>query len=116
ARLLTKAAYVVGVFDGHLLTVTVDGTLQSAPFDERALELRGEPIPLMPNIRMNENVASIAISANGTMVFTPAVSLIAQLVWVARDGAESPINPELQKAFDAVSVSPRGDRVALSNQ
>ena len=113
-RVLTTGRHVVGIHAGHLLVVSTDGTLRALPFDEDRLEVDGAAVPLLPGIEGQESSSQVALAADGTLAYIPAVVSRSELVWVSRDGGETPVNPSLQRGFNAVAVSPRGDRVALS--
>ncbi|HSA58027.1 MAG TPA: protein kinase [Gemmatimonadaceae bacterium] len=113
-RLIGQGGPVVGVYRGHVLCVTADGTLRALPFDEERLALSGDPIPLVPNVAVEQAVTQAALADDGTLIYSAALSQESQLVWVDREGRESPLNPELARAFDAVAISPAGDRVAVS--
>ena len=55
---------------GHLLFWR-DGSLMAQPFDERSLQLSGEPVPVAEQVQMNlaEIRASFSASENGVLVF-----------------------------------------------
>ncbi len=113
-RQVVKGSYVVGVRDGHLLFVTSDGTLQAIPFDERHLTTGGAAAPLLTNVYTGEGTAEVALGRDGTLTYVRALPPTAQLVWVTRDGVESPLGAPIDRPVNAIAVSPRGDRVALS--
>ena len=113
-RLVAKGRYVVGARDGHLLVVSADGVLRALPFDEERLEVRGAAIPLISDVVTEEGTSQIALADDGTLAFVPDVAARSSLVWVSRDGDVTPLDLGAHKAFDAVAISPRGDRVALS--
>ena len=59
---------------GHII-YAVDGTLLAVPFDATALELRGNPVPVVEGVRRAAPAAGgeaqVAISDSGVMVYAP---------------------------------------------
>jgi eukaryotic-like serine/threonine-protein kinase len=113
-RMIGTKGHALGVRWGHLLYVTADGTLWAVPFDSRRLEPRGSPTALVPGIRTEEGVSDAVVGSNGALAYVAAVPAASELVWVTRDGVETSIDPGLRMAFDAVAISPDGNRLALS--
>ena len=99
---------------GHLVA-RVDGTLMAAPFDPKAVELRG------PAVALVDGVASHAMSRTGSLVYMTGAAGAGvddtELVWMTRSGSATPLQPGW--AFDrggtnfGWSLSPDGARVAL---
>src|SRR5512146_300545 len=112
-RYIAKGAAVVGVIDEHLLVVTNDGTLEAIPFDERRLEVRGAPVPLVTGIFVSEGRAQAALARDGTLIYIASLAPASQLVWVSREGVESPLGGTIDKSIGNVAISPAGDRVAM---
>ncbi|MBM3820505.1 MAG: hypothetical protein FJW14_16010, partial [Acidimicrobiia bacterium] len=91
--LVESGTYPLYAPTGHLIFYR-DGTLVAAPFDAEELRLTG------PAVRAVENVAvasitgmpQVAISASGSLLYPPNDAGTSRLVWVARDGAEQPLN------------------------
>ncbi len=87
-------------------------TLMAVPFDADRLELTGAPVSVIPD------VGSIAWSADGALLYTPAPDEGAAearrtLVWLDRNGREEPI-PAPPRAYGTPRVSPSGDHIALA--
>jgi eukaryotic-like serine/threonine-protein kinase len=114
-RLIAKGAYVVGVLGDHLLFVTTEGTLCAVRFDERDLTVSGAAVPLLPNLSVSEGAAQVALSGDGTLAYVNATPPESELVWVGMDGVETPVDPSLRRAFDALAISPDGSRIAFSS-
>jgi serine/threonine-protein kinase len=112
-KLLLKGSHVVGVDHGKLLFVTYDGTLAAIPFDARSLAVRGAAEPLLTGVFMNQTLSQVALGG-GTLIELPALPSSSQLVWVTRDGVDSPIGAPIDRTVDAVALSPHADRIALS--
>jgi serine/threonine-protein kinase len=92
---------------GHLLFLR-DTSLWVAPFDPDRAELTG------PAVRVLEGVLGPpAISADGTLAYLSGVPPRIQLVWVDRQGGETPVDVDPADFFD-VDISPDGRRLAVS--
>ena len=106
----TKPRYVS---TGHLV-YNVGETLRAVRFDMDRLEVLGDPIPVLEGMATVGNRASVAISADGTLVYQPGgadVGATRTLVWVDRNGDEEAVAAELL-AYDGVELSPDGQRSA----
>jgi serine/threonine-protein kinase len=114
AKKIAEGCYVVGVRDGWLLFVSTGGTLEAIAFDEKTHTTRGAPQPLVTGVYVLETEAQIALSDNGTLIYMPAVAARSQLVWVSRDGVETPLGAVIDKPLVAIALSPHGNRVAVS--
>jgi len=79
---------------GHLAIVR-GGTMFAMPFDLKALETRGSPVPVADNITTITTVGAVAaLSAKGLLVYQPRVSTSAAqgpIVWLDRRGATTPL-------------------------
>jgi serine/threonine-protein kinase len=94
---------------GHL--VYLRGTeLMAVPFDERRVEVSGDPMVLAANMTPH-----LAISAAGTIVYQPAVATgLRTLVWVDRRGMEEPMNLPPQTGT-TLRLSPDNTRLAVAS-
>ncbi|MBN2241414.1 MAG: serine/threonine-protein kinase [Acidobacteria bacterium] len=70
---------------GHLLCVR-DQTLMVQPFDEKSLELAGEPIAIAAQVGSNSYYPLVSVSATGVLVYTSSVN--SRIAWVDRNGRE----------------------------
>ena len=99
---------------GHLVYAAA-GTLRAVPFDLASLETRGTPVTVVPDVVMTSNGGVDAVVAgNGTLAYVPgnAEGSSRTLVWVDRQGHETPISaPPRPYLFPA--LSPDGTRVAV---
>jgi eukaryotic-like serine/threonine-protein kinase len=110
--LMKTTSQVVYAPPGYLLFVR-DRTLVAQPFDPRALEIRGEPIPLGEGLGLdNVGLASISASANGVLAYRPGQGARRRLLWMDRNGKESAALEE-QKEYADTWLSPDGRRLVF---
>jgi eukaryotic-like serine/threonine-protein kinase len=98
---------------GHLL-YAITRTLFAARFDLDRLEMLGDPVTVVQDLLMatSAGAASYAVSREGTLVYVPGASRLLSLVWVDRNGVETPI-PAPPRAYGYVKLSPDGAKAAL---
>ncbi len=102
---------------GHLVYVTVDGTLLAVPFDLKRLEVTGEPVPLASGLNIRPfGAVDLALSAEGTLLYTTGGrgDDPREVVWVEPDGSVEPVDPGWVGDFRTLGVSPNGRRLAVS--
>ncbi len=108
----SHAHYVPG---GHLVYAAA-GTLRAVPFDVARLEVRGAPVPVVPEVSATANGGVDAVVAsNGTLAYISGggVPLLQRtLVWVGRQGQETPI-PAPPRAYTYPRIAPDGTRVVV---
>lgn len=111
--LLATAQTRVEYSQGYLLFAR-EGSLLAQPFDEKNLQLSGEPFPVVERFPYFDQTgwAEFSVSANGVLAY-----LIkrppARLVWLDRTGRESGQIGALG-LFGDLRLSPDGQRVALT--
>ena len=114
-RLLSGGAYARGLASGHLVFVRA-GRLFAVRFDDAAMQVHGEPVPVLEGIRYDprNGAAHLAVSASGTLVYGPGIptSLENYLDWVAADGSLTRL-VETPRIFREPRLSPDGRRVAM---
>jgi len=103
---------------GHLLYVR-EGALVAHEFDLDRLAVRGEPIPLVSNVLMDERFSRGVFSAseNGTLVFqTGSVARASALRWLERSGKTAGTVGEPAYFFNGGSpkISPDGARATAA--
>jgi serine/threonine-protein kinase len=115
-RVIVNDAMYGRYASGHLLYVTTDGTLMSAPFDLNTMDTTGAPTPLVKGIRHGLfGSADFAASEEGTLAYaTSATQSSQELVWVTRDGKAQPVDPDWQGDFAHPTLSPDGKRLAVT--
>ncbi len=99
---------------GHLVFVA-GSTLWAAAFDLARLTLRGAAVPVVKDVRVNPEVgaAQIALTDAGGLAYLPVSSAQRTLVWVSRDGRETPVGAP-PRAYSLPRVSPDGTRIAVT--
>jgi serine/threonine-protein kinase len=102
------------VTTGHLV-YGVAGSLRAVAFDLTRLEVRGPPVPAVPELLTSSSGAVDAVVAtNGTLAYVSGGSGGVQrvLVWVDRQGRETAI-PVPPRPYLYPRVTPDGRRIAL---
>ena len=111
----TEARYLP---TGHLIYEQPGmGNLMVVPFDLTALEVTGDSVPVVQQVRQDTpGWADYAISDNGTLIYVPSTStagFYGTLVWVDREGQEEPFALEPQ-GYESPRISPDGSRLAIT--
>jgi Tol biopolymer transport system component len=106
---------------GHLAYVR-DGTLFAVPFDQRALEVRGNAQPVISGIMYHRGTgggtgngaAQVAFSRDGTAAYMPGTAALrhSRLKVVDRSGKEITTLPQLHE-FRSPRFSPNGKLIAV---
>jgi eukaryotic-like serine/threonine-protein kinase len=96
------------------------GTLRAVRFDLQSLELRGEAVPVLDQVRMGGTTGATqyGISRTGTLVFVPGqlgidVSERRSLAWIDRQGKETAIAGLPPRGYYTLQLSPDGMRAAV---
>lgn len=100
---------------GHLVYARA-GNLYAVPFDPKSLEVKGSPVAVVEGVLMSVNTgaAYYSISKTGTLAYVPGAAEGGkrQLVWVDRNGKETPL-PLPERAYLYPRLSPDGKRLAV---
>ena len=100
---------------GHIV-YGLDGTLRAVPFDLEAVEVKGDPIPVLEGIvTQARGDAHFSLANNGTLVYVPGTGGVGgqlTLVWVDREGQEEAVAAKPQ-AYRDFSLSPDGTKIAV---
>ena len=107
------------VSSGHIV-YGVGGTLRAVGFNLDSLTVTSDPIPVVEDVVMGEdvatgtNTANFAVAHDGSLVYVrgSAIGVEATLVWVDRDGGEESLAAEPDRYSDP-RLSPNGTRVAI---
>jgi eukaryotic-like serine/threonine-protein kinase len=112
----SHAHYVpAGGGDGGYLVYAAAGTLRAVPFDLARLETRGTPVPVVPAVVTTPfGAVDAVVAGDGTLAYVSgsAAGTTRTLVWVDRQGRETPI-PAPPRAYVYPRLSPDGTRVAV---
>ena len=119
-KVLVRGVYARYAETGHLLYVTADRALMAVAFDQDEMTVSGEPVVLARDVELRGNLAvpDLAISSDGTLVYTTGAGATdgGAPVWVDRDGKASPIAEGWAPRASHVSVSPDGSQLAIAIQ
>jgi hypothetical protein len=100
---------------GHLAYVN-SGTLFVVAFDLDRLEVIGEPVPVLEDVRHNPTTGNVhyAVSASGTLVYLPAEHRgdAVPMHWMGQDGHTTPLLTTAANWFNP-QFAPDGRRIAL---
>ena len=115
--LVQNGTYPFYASTGHLAYL-LDSQVFALPFDVKSLEVLGEPVSVIENVReqgLGSRFYQIALSDNGNgtaAYFSGSPSaLLRTLVWVDRGGREETLTPE-PRNYDIPALSPQGSMVA----
>jgi serine/threonine-protein kinase len=98
------AGYLAYVHRGKLLAV---------PFDVKALQVRGQPVPVSEDVQESGFGASqFGLSSQGSLVYVPPNRAQRKLLWVSRNGTEQLLAARAQN-YGGFRLSPDGRRVAV---
>ena len=91
-------------------------TLVAQSFDDKRLELVGEPLPLAEQVRYLSHYGYFSASTNGVLAYmSGSVSQFSQLTWFDRQGKPLGTVGESGPYYGGVTLSPEGARVAAIN-
>jgi eukaryotic-like serine/threonine-protein kinase len=109
-RLVTTRSRAVHA-PGYLLFWR-EGALLAQAFDERTLEVRGNPVAVANAVGLNPvtNQGLFSVSDSGTLVFFAGAVGESELVWVDRAGRQIG-NPGPKGVFNSLSLSPEATSV-----
>ena len=115
AKVLTglRGARALGLLDGFLVYVRIDGALMAAPFDVKTLTA-GAPIQVLDSIAARSWLTPAALSTGGSLLYQRG-GLASQLVKVDQQGRATVLLDSAQ-VFLHPRLSPDGRRVAFESQ
>jgi hypothetical protein len=104
------------VSTGHLVFGSDDGVLMALPFDAASRQVRGEPVPVVSGVRIEEGFAGFAeyaLADDGTLVYVPGVNqLHGQIAYVGASGRFDTL-PFPRGQITQPRLSPDGARLAI---
>src|SRR5262245_36938124 len=99
---------------GHLIYASAS-TLRAVPFDLGRLETRGTAVPVVGDVVTTANGAVYAdVGDEGTLAYVPggmAAPPVTRMVWVDRQGRETPIPTPTLSVFGQPRLSPDGTQI-----
>jgi serine/threonine-protein kinase len=99
---------------GHLAFVSTDGILLVQPFDVDRMQLTGAPIPIAEGVGVGPyGVVDMAVSEHGDLMYRTGTAGGGELVFVARDGTATSLDPDWREDFRTLAISPDGMRLAV---
>ena len=113
---VAKGTYARFLPPNKLLYGTSDGRLFVVDFNEDKLAVTGDPAQVLDRVQTESRNGTLqfAISQSGTLVYVPGEAAARQIVWVDRNGAETPVDSAWMGAFGDVELSPDGSRLAIT--
>jgi serine/threonine protein kinase len=116
---LQQASGAHYVAPGYLV-YSREGTLMAVPFDLKSHTVTGPPVQAVRNVLTNygDGFGFFALSSGGTLVYLEGSEHAetysnVHLVWVSRDGKETPASPTV-RAYEDMSMSPDYRRAAFT--
>ena len=103
---------------GHIVFADHAGGLFAIEFDQNKMVTRGAPLTIVSSGSSNRGGAvEFAVSATGMLVYHGGnVRRTEALVWVDRQGKESPIDSTMTGPFSDLALSPDGTRLAVTQE
>ncbi len=113
---LMDGVRAVFVSTGHLLYSTLDGRLWIVPFNLAQRSLAGEPVLVADNLPQSIiGPVDFAVSRSGTLVYSEERGTgERELVWVTRDGRQTPVDSTWRAAFNTPVISRDGRQIAVA--
>ena len=115
-RLLIGGSQARYATTGHVVFQGNESTqsLLAAPFDADRLELTGEPVAILEDGSAGPGaVGTFDIGLDGTLVYLPTVRPNSTLVWVSREGRETPVVEE-PAMYRYPRLAPGGARAVVA--
>jgi len=100
---------------GFLAIGTADGSVMVARFDAARARLTSVPVPMVQGVQEEGTNGSVqfAVSATGAIVYERQIGGEGGLVWVARDGTETPVDTMSFGKYANPALSPDGTQIAV---
>jgi serine/threonine-protein kinase len=98
---------------GHLVWLSPEGRILTAPFDLRRYRLLGPPAPLAEGLSAQARSTNWTVSENGTVAYSAGSWNDKELVLVSATGASITLLPLGRQAFRGPRFSPDGRKIAV---
>ncbi|HSR09046.1 MAG TPA: protein kinase [Bryobacteraceae bacterium] len=93
-----------------------DETLLAQSFDNRRLQLTGEPVPITEQVGSNGNTVNyFSVAENGTLIYRKVTASTSRLTWFDRQGKALGTLGE-PADYRELSLSPDGTRIAVARR
>ncbi len=105
---------------GHLVYVTIEGTMMAAPFDLDRLAIIGDAVVISEGVSVpgtNARGVTVSIANDGLMAYIAGdrANVQRELVWVSRDGTVASVDTSwITRFIGRPALSPDGRRVAIT--
>ena len=115
-KTIAKGTFARFLPPDKLLYGTPDGRVFAETFDEKALATTGDPVQVLDNVRADATNGTLQfdVSESGALVYVPGGSSERNVVWVARNGTQTPVDSTWIGGFQDPALSPDGNRVAMT--
>jgi serine/threonine-protein kinase len=117
-RTLVAGVRAIYSASGHILFVSAEGALMAAPFDQDKLTLTGDPVSLGDRLGVpyTRGAVDLTISRTGALWYSVGVAndRVNDVIWVARNGAITPIGSTWPGRLDGPRLSPDGRFLAIT--
>jgi eukaryotic-like serine/threonine-protein kinase len=102
---------------GYLVYVTDASALMAVPFDARARKITGSAVMLADHLSSEFNALEMTVSQDGTLLYVSggSAAMGRDLVWVARDGKETPLDSSWHNSISDPVISPDGKLLAVTS-
>lgn len=116
-QLVLEHAYNPHLLSTGQLLFQRDANLLLAPFDTEKLQLAGPAVPVTEAVRGDHagvlSLAELAVAANGTLAYLPAIDTVRELGLVNRDGSFSALDLP-PASYDNPRMAPDGHTLAYT--
>jgi Tol biopolymer transport system component len=115
---LTPGSIARYMAPGFLAIGTADGSVMVARFDAAGARLTSAPVPMVQGVQEEgtNGTVQFAVSATGTIVYERQSGGNSGLVWVTRDGTETPVDTSSFGRYTNPALSPDGTQIAVARE
>ena len=103
---------------GFLVFGSGDGVLMALPFDSKSARPLGQPVPVIPGVRIEEGFGSgeYALSGDGTLIYVPGANQnYGRIAFASRNGKLDSI-PFPRGQYTQLRMSPDGHQLAVQRR